>query len=235
MKIGDNMTKVFFTREISEDSLVKMFCQLYNVASKNKLEVEKFLEKSHQIYQNHGYVLPYMDGPAPVFKEHISENAYLNVINKAVDYLYITSPYLVVDNVIIDALINASLRGVDVKIILPEIPDKKIVSVLTRSNYEKLIAGGVKVYEYKGGFIHSKMVISDNAMIIGTINFDYRSFIHHFENAVYTTCESCLNSATLDFNYMVENEGVLITKQKAKQSTVSKLIKGVLTVFSPLF
>ena len=153
----------------------------------------------------------------------------------AKEYVYITTPYLVVDTVIIDALITAAARGVDVKIILPEIPDKKIVSVLTRSNYEKLIKGGVKVYEYKGGFIHSKIVISDTAMIIGTINFDYRSFIHHFENAVYTTCESCVLNAVIDFNNIINAKSVKITEETAKQSTLTKLVKGVLTVFSPLF
>ena len=217
------------------DSLVKMFCQLYNVASKNKLEVEKFLEKSHQIYNNYGYVLPYMDGPAPVFKEHIAENAYLNVINKAVDYLYITSPYLVVDNNIIDALKNASQRGVDVKLILPEIPDKKVISVMTRSNYERLIKHGVKIYEYKGGFIHSKTFVSDDVGIVGSINLDYRSLVHHFECAVLTCNNDCVIKIKKDFENTCNNECKIVTKEMAKQNAFSKLLKNILNIFSPLF
>lgn len=214
---------------------VKTFCQLYNLASKQNLNVNDFLVFDIVTYNNEGYIVPFFDGPSPVSPERVAETAYLNVINQATKYLYITSPYLVVDTNIIDALINASRRGVDVKIILPQIPDKKIVSVMTRSNYEKLIAGGVKVYEYKGGFVHSKIFVSDDVCIIGTVNLDYRSLVHHFENAVLVSLSKVVLDVKTDFENIIKTNAILISKETAKQNPILKILKGILNIFSPLF
>ena len=215
-------------------SLVKGFCAQYNVSAKQKLNPADFIVEN-KAYENCGYVLPYFDGPNPVYKEHIGENAYLNIINQATKYLYITTPYLVVDNNVIDALKNASLRGVDVRIMVPEIPDKKVVNVLTKSNYSRLLNSGVKVYEYKGGFIHAKTIVSDNVSVVGTINFDYRSLIHHYENAVWFAYNNATNEVKNDFLTMVEKNSVLITSDMAKQHPLFKIITGLLYIFSPLF
>lgn len=217
------------------DSFVKMFCQLYNMSSKTKIDYKNYICNNHRVYSGYGYVVPYMDGPAPVYPEHIAENVYLNVINQAVDYLYITTPYLVVDNDIIDSLKNAARRGVDVKIILPEIPDKKLVSIMTKSNYEKLINYGVKIYEYKNGFIHSKTFVSDGVGIVGTVNLDYRSLVHHFECAVWTCNNKCVDDMKSDFEKIIDSESKLISKEDAKQNAFAKIIKNVMYIFSPLF
>lgn len=216
------------------DSLVKTFCQLYNMASKTKIDVKDFIERTHENYSNYGYVVPYTDGPAPIFLEHIAEKAYLNVINQATDYLYITTPYLVVDTDILDALKNAAQRGVDVKLILPEIPDKKIVNIMTKSNYYRLISHGVKIYEYKNGFIHSKTFVSDGIGIVGTVNLDYRSLVHHFECAVWTYNSPCVEDMRCDFVNMIENETIEISKEKAKQPLFHRIIKNIVNIFAPL-
>ena len=104
------------------------------------------------------------------------------MLSSATDYVYMTTPYLIIDNELCGAIENAALRGVDVRIIVPHIPDKKIVFQMTKSFYHRLMKAGVRIYEYEPGFIHAKSYVSDGKYaMIGTINLDYRSLVHHFE------------------------------------------------------
>lgn len=129
-----------------------------------------------------GYVQPFVDGPKPFYEENIGENNYLNMIGSATKSLYITTPYLICDNALLTAVRNAAIRGVDVRLITPHVPDKKVVFAVTRSNYETLMEAGVKVYEYTPGFLHAKeMIVDSKVAFVGTINLDYRSLTHHFE------------------------------------------------------
>ena len=133
-----------------------------------------------------GFYIPFGSGPVPIYKRPSGKNAFLNLINQAQNYVYITTPYLVIDYELTESLCNAARRGVDVRIITPGIPDKKKIKIMTKSSYPYLLAAGVKIYEYTPGFIHEKNFVSDDKYaVIGTINFDYRSFVHHFENAVW--------------------------------------------------
>ncbi len=128
-----------------------------------------------------GYVQPYWD--TPLDTENVSENAYLNIIRHAKDYVYISTPYLIVDHEMITSLVLAAKSGVDVRILTPGIPDKRLVFLVTQSYYPVLLAGGVRIYEYSPGFNHAKMYVSDDkAAIIGSANMDYRSLYLHFEN-----------------------------------------------------
>ncbi len=127
------------------------------------------------------YVQPYDD--SPVDTENVSENSYFNLIYHARNYVYITTPYLIIDNEMVTALTLASKSGVNVKIIVPGIPDKKYVYLLTQSYYPELIRAGVEIYEYTPGFVHAKMLVRDDEQaIVGTANMDYRSLYLHFEN-----------------------------------------------------
>ena len=127
------------------------------------------------------YVQPYDDTPLDV--ENVSENSYFNVIYHARKYVYITTPYLIIDNEMVTALSLAAKSGVDVKIITPGIPDKKYVYYMTQSYYPELIRAGVKIYEYTPGFMHAKMFVRDDEhAIVGSANMDYRSLYLHFEN-----------------------------------------------------
>ena len=212
-----------------------MFLQLYNSNPIKKLKAEEYFYKNHKEYDECGYVFPFNDSPYPIDNEHIAENAYLNIINQSVKYIYIYTPYLIVSYEFIMALINASKRGVDVHIITPHIADKKIVKVLTKSNYSKLIENGVKVHEYKPGFIHGKMIVSDDKYaLIGTINFDYRSFVHHFECGVWCYNCSSIYSMKYDFEQLLEHETIDITNENASLSFKERIIKSLLIIFSPL-
>ncbi|MCI9469471.1 MAG: cardiolipin synthase [Oscillospiraceae bacterium] len=129
-----------------------------------------------------GFVQPY--GDTPLDDEYLGENVYLNIINQARDYVYFMTPYLIIDTEIQTALCLAAKRGVDVRIITPGIPDKKMVWDLTRSYYPELLMAGVRIYEYTPGFLHSKICVCDDKLaVVGTINLDYRSLYLHFENA----------------------------------------------------
>ena len=127
-----------------------------------------------------GYVQAFADSPLDDY--NVSETVFLNIINNATRSVYITSPYLALDNEMITALCNAAESGIDVRIVTPGIPDKKSVYLITRSYYAQLIRAGVRIYEYTPGFIHAKMIVADNDVaVVGTINMDFRSFYLHFE------------------------------------------------------
>lgn len=126
---------------------------------------------------------PYHD--CPWDDEPVGQSVYLHLISRAKQYVYITTPYLVIDHTVTMALSLAAKSGVDVRIITPHIPDKKTVFEVTRSYYWQLLQAGVKIYEYEPGFIHSKIFVVDDAFAtVGTVNLDYRSMFLHFENGV---------------------------------------------------
>lgn len=128
-----------------------------------------------------GYIIPY--GDTPLDEKHVGQDVYMNILNAAERYCYIMTPYLILDNEFVNALVLAASRGVDVRIITPGIPDKKTVFGVTRSFYEVLLQGGVRIYEYTPGFVHAKIFVSDDTIAtVGTINLDYRSLYLHFEN-----------------------------------------------------
>lgn len=131
-----------------------------------------------------GYIAAY--GDSPFDNESTGQNVYMNILNNAKKYVYISTPYLIIDTELENALILAAKRGVDVRILTPGVADKKTVWYITRSFYQNLIAGGVKIYEYTPGFNHAKVFVSDDeAATVGTINLDYRSLYLHFENGTY--------------------------------------------------
>ena len=152
-----------------------------------------------------------------------------------IEYVYIFTPYLVLDDQMREALSLAALRGVDVRIVTPGIPDKKTVYRLTRANYPMLIRKGVKIYEYSPGFIHSKCVVADDeCAVVGTINMDYRSLYHHFENAVYFA--DC--AAVLDVKKDCEETFLLsklCTESYPKRNLIGRLLDSLLRVFETLF
>lgn len=161
-----------------------MFLQMWDMSLYTEEDYSRYFYSADQVPEAKGFVQPYMD--TPFDDETLGENVYLNMIGSARRYIWIYTPYLVTDNEMLTALKLAAKRGVDVRIVTPGVPDKKFVYWLTQSNYQNLIEAGVRIYQYKPGFIHAKCVLSDDeAATVGTINFDYRSFYHHFECGVY--------------------------------------------------
>lgn len=150
------------------------------------------------------YVIGY--GDDPFGKEHVGESVYLHIINTANRYLHIVTPYLVIDNVMMSSLKFAAKRGVDVKIVMPGIPDKAYAFCLARTYYSELIEAGVEIYEYTPGFTHAKMFISDDEKAtVGTINLDYRSLFLHFENGCFIYKNKTILDIEEDYQQMLKD------------------------------
>ena len=161
-------------------SLTLMFLQLWNALKPTDHSFDSF--RPAKTYTADGFVQPYTD--SPLDEEYLGENVYLNIINQACRYVYVMTPYLILDEELNTALQLAAKRGVDVCILTPGIPDKRSVWHLTRAHYSALLQAGVRIFEYTPGFLHSKNVVADDRLaVVGTINMDYRSLFLHFENA----------------------------------------------------
>ena len=180
-----------------------------------------------------GYVIPFSD--EPLFRGLIHENAYINIINNAKKYVYICTPYLILDDVMESSLIRAANSGIDVKIITPHHPDKKTVFEMTQANYERLMNNGVKIYEFIPGFIHTKMIISDDSTaIVGTCNFDYRSFYLHFENGVWMYKSKAVTQARDSFLNSLSVSEQVSEKIFENLSFSRRLLRSLLKVLAPL-
>lgn len=179
-----------------------------------------------------GYVQPY--GDSPVDSEILAENVYLNIINQATKYVYIYSPYLVIDHEMSRALCLAAARGVDVRLVVPEIPDKQTVYALTRSYFPELIEGGVKVYRFTPGFIHSKVFLADDReAVVGTINLDYRSLTLHFENACLFVDHPVIKEIKADFEETLPRCREMALKEHRFDMLYATYL-GLLRLFAPL-
>ncbi len=181
-----------------------------------------------------GYVQPYHD--CPWDNEPVGQTVYLNLINRAKKYIYITTPYLVIDYSITMALTSAAKSGVDVRIITPHIPDKKYVFEVTRAYYKELLAAGVKIYEYEPGFIHSKnFVVDDLYASVGTVNLDYRSMFLHFENGVLLYDTPSVTEIKADF-LDTQGKSVEVTYEDSLAVPLyRRMLRGFLRVFATLF
>ena len=187
-----------------------------------------------QRVEGKGLYIPYGSGPKPIYKEQVGKAVYQNIINQAIDYVYITTPYLIIDYDLTEDIKNAAMRGVDVRIVTPFIPDKKLIQIVTRGAYPDLLEAGVKIYEYTPGFIHSKNVISDDELaVVGTINFDYRSLVHHYENAVLMYQTESIADIKQDFEdlFDVSKE---ISLETLQNSWYQRLLKEIMQLFAPL-
>ena len=165
--------------------LTKLFLVDFGINVKKMPNVRDDLYTKTQITE-HGYVIPFGDGPHPLYNRRVGKSVIQNMLNGATRYMWMTTPYLIIDNDLCQSIENAALRGVDVRIIVPHIPDKKLIFGMTQSFYHRLMTAGVRIFEYEPGFIHAKSYLTDDKQaMIGTINLDYRSLVHHFENGVW--------------------------------------------------
>ncbi len=183
---------------------------------------------------NDGYVVPFGDGPKPMYKHRVAKTMIMNMLNQAQDYVYMMSPYLIIDNELCQTMENAALRGIDVRIITPHIPDKKIIFVMTRSYYKRLMDAGVKIYEYEPGFVHAKVYMSDDKYgIVGTVNLDYRSLVHHFENGIWMYNHEVLSEIKAD---MVEtmNVSLKVSDKLLKDNVGQRAVRALVTALAPL-
>ena len=181
-----------------------------------------------------GFVVPFGDGPRPIYQHFVGKAVIQNMLAGATRYAWITTPYLIPDNDLCVSLENAALRGVDVRIVLPHVPDKRVVFAMSRSYYRRLMEAGVRIYEYTPGFIHGKSYLADDTCgMIGSINMDYRSLVHHFENGVWMYRCPCLQDLKADMMRTME-QSTQMDEKSARGTFLSRVFCAVLRVFAPL-
>ena len=202
----------------------------------NRGEISDFdqYHLENQTRSGAGLCIPYGSGPKPIYQMKVGKVVYQNLINQATDFVYITTPYLIIDYDLTEDIKNAAMRGVDVRIVTPFVPDKELIQLITRGAYPDLLSAGVRIYEYTPGFIHSKqMIVDDRYAVVGTINLDYRSLVHHYENAVLLYETPSIADIRKDFEeiFEVSQEVFLGTINPTWYQT---LIKEVTQLFAPM-
>lgn len=217
-------------------SFTLMFLQTWQAVSKRSEDVERYkvvsADTASARTKTTGYVQPYYG--TPLNNEFEGEGVYLNLINAAKEKLYICTPYLIVDAEMIGALRRAAQRGVRVCIVTPSIPDHKIVHLLTRSYYRPLLDAGVEIWEYTPGFIHAKLCLCDDTMAtVGSVNFDYRSLMHHFECGTVLYGTDSVKDISSDIEETL-SQSTRIRREDTRHGFVMSCFISVLQLVSPL-
>ena len=164
------------------------------------------------------------------------ENVYINAINSAVDHVWFITPYLIISDELKRALQIAAKRGVDVRIVTPGKPDKKLIYQATRSYYAELISSGVKIYEFTPGFCHAKLCVGDDKLaVVGTINLDFRSLYHHFENAVLIYDMPAIADIKKDFEETIARSCDVTSRYNVRQKGMIRVVQSLLRLVAPLF
>lgn len=225
------------------DGLTGAFLEMWSAAKKKDDIVPErdlvpyFRTPEMKAAETHGdemsFVHPYAD--IPVGSEQVGEEVYIGIVNRAVSYVYFMTPYLIITDEMRHALLLAAKRGVDVRIITPGIPDKKLVFRLTRSYYHGLVTYGIRIYEYTPGFCHGKMCISDDLVATcGTTNLDFRSFYHHFENdCMFYNCEAVMDMKK-DFEASFEVGTEVTMKYRTGKLANMKFLQMLLRILGPM-
>ncbi|WP_283124638.1 cardiolipin synthase [Angelakisella massiliensis] len=211
-------------------SMAVMFLEMWSFCRKTTEDLERFRPIPERVGDE--LIQPYAD--SPLDSENVGEHVYLHIINSAKDYLYINSPYLIVDDSMVSALILAAKSGVDVRIVTPHRWDKRLVHITTRSYYRELVKGGVRVYEYSKGFLHSKTFVSDDAIAtVGTTNMDFRSLYLHFECGVCVYDTPTVAAVKEDYLKTLENCQEM-TPELCQCGRLTRLFQDILRLFAPL-
>lgn len=213
-------------------NMLLMFLEQFAVQNEKVEDVGQYMPNNITALNASGFVCPYGDGPRYFYSDNVAQNVFLNMINQAQKYVWITTPYLIIDNKLTNALCNAAKRGVDVRIVTPHIPDKKYIFMITRYSYKTLQEAGVKIFEFTKGFMHSKQVLVDDDIgVVGTINFDYRSLLHHYECGVLMCKTACLKDIKRDFVHVFT---ISQNMKDFKQNPFIRLFCAIIKVFQPM-
>ena len=216
-------------------SFTLMFLSMWDYIRHEEDDASRFLPRPGAFdgIEDDGFVQPYSDAPSD--DEAVGETAYINMLSRAERYVYICTPYLVIDNELMNALTSAAKSGIDVRMITPGVPDKWYVHMVTRSYYAPLLRAGVRVYEYIPGFIHSKTMVCDDAFgICGTINMDYRSLFLHHECAVWMFGSSAIMDMKQSFTDTLSKCVEITPELYRNRPWLMKLGQSLLRVFAPL-
>ena len=210
-----------------------MFLQMWGIEDKI-VDFSRFLNRPMPpVEENGGFVIPYWD--CPLDQRKVAQQVYMDILNRAKHYVHIMTPYLILDGEMENALRFAAERGVDVRLILPGIPDKKLPYALAKTHYAGLLDSGVRIYEYTPGFVHAKsFVCDDKEAVVGTINLDYRSLYHHFECAAYLYGGDCVADIEADFR-VTETMCRRVTRESIRAEKLSTRLMGcILKIIAPL-
>ncbi|MBP3700592.1 MAG: cardiolipin synthase [Lachnospiraceae bacterium] len=214
--------------------LTKLFLVDFGINVRRLPEPASQLYPAQPLTQANGYLIPFGDGPSPIYDRRIGKTVIQSMLSAATRYAWMTSPYLIIDNDLCTDLENAALRGVDVRIIVPHVPDKKLVFAMTQSFYPRLMAAGVKIYEYEPGFIHAKSyLVDDDYAMIGTINLDYRSLVHHFENGVWLYRCDANRSLKADLEDTF-TKCIPVTPDMLKTNLLQRSLRAIVRIFAPM-
>ena len=215
-------------------NLITTFLQDYDLCTKEPSDYNKYLDFEYPKFKDEGYISPFGDGPGGIDNALIGEQNYINILHYAKKRVDISTPYLIPTYQLLDAMRNAALRGVEVNLILPGIPDKKMVYRMAKSNFPFLLDAGVNIYLYTPGFNHMKSALADGELgFIGTINCDFRSLVHHFECGATLYKNPCLKELQEDFEEML-NVSAKVPKD-FRLGVGARFVCAILKLFYPLF
>lgn len=218
------------------DSFTLMFLQMWSVNERH-CDFSKYLNVGYSLsaggYFSNGFVMPF--GDCPLDEYDVGKSVYMDILNRAKDYVYIMTPYMIMDGELENSLTFSAERGVDVRIILPHISDSFVAQALAKTHYKKLLDAGVKVYEYTPGFVHAKVFVSDDVKaVVGSINMDYRSLYHHFECATYMYGTRCIDDIKSDYKDTLAKCQQVTYESIKNDKWYIKLIGKVIKFVAPL-
>lgn len=212
-------------------SLTVMFLSVWDFT--RGLDEDFTLYQPSQEYDAQGFVQPFTDSPGD--DDPVGEAMYMNMLGRAQKYVYMITPYLIIDNEMVTAMTLAAKSGVDVRLITPGIPDKKIIYFVTKSYYEVLLKAGIKIYEYTPGFVHAKSFVSDDTTaVVGTINLDYRSLYLHYECAAWMYGTPAVADIRDDFLQMQQKGREITLDSIQRLGGLQRVFLSILRIFAPL-
>lgn len=211
-------------------SCLAMFCCMWEFTTGQQIDFESHI--ADYCMPDDGFVLPYCDDP--LNDKNPAEGIYMQILSTAQRYVYIASPYLIIDNTMMSVLRMAAKSGIDVRIVTPHIPDKWYVHPVTQYNYLELLEAGIRIYEYTPGFIHSKLFVSDDKIAtVGTVNMDYRSFIFHFECGAWICGSKAVGDIKQQFDGLFDKSEEITLEKWSKRPVKQRLKQAVLHIFAP--
>ena len=221
------------------ESFMISFLKTFEVAKKKDVDYEWYVNNSLKISKTEdtknkeGYVMFYSDGPDN--RKNPAEMEYIQIINQALDYVYIFTPYLALGKELMEALLTSARSGVDVRIITPSKPDKMYMYILTRSYYQVLLESGIKIYEYTPGFLHCKTILADDkSSIVGSINFDFRSLNLNYECALLTYNTGVELDIKKDYLDTINVSKEVKLEEMKKRNIFTRILEAIVTAVSPM-
>jgi cardiolipin synthase A/B len=242
-RFGDWKDNFIMLKGDGVNGLTSLFLSTWDAQFRNKKHINKENVMNYSFIKNKdlldpnikpdGFVQPF--GEIPFDGEDGAKNVYLSMISKAKKYIYLSTPYLMPDSELLEALNTASKSGIDVRIVTPGIPDKKFVYSVTRAYYSRLLISGVKIYEYTPGFNHSKMmVVDDMVATVGTVNFDFRSMYLHFEDAVVLYQTHTVLDVKKDMDFIIKKSTMVLPEKYLNKPVIVRIYWSVIRLFAPL-